>query len=173
MGLIHLYCGDGKGKTTCALGLALRAAGAGLKVIIIQFLKGSDTSELYILKNIPNICIMRNDKDFGFVKSMTPVQLEQIKFMHNNNLNEALNCVDSGECDLLILDELTYVYDMKLIDIEKINQLIKNKPENLELVITGRNPNNIFIDNADYITEMKAIRHPFDKGIHARKGIEY
>lgn len=173
MGLIHLYWGDGKGKTTCALGLAIRAAGAGLKVIIIQFLKGSDTSELYILKNIPNICVMRNDKDFGFVNSMTPTQLEQIKFMHNNNLNEALNYAASGECDLLILDELTYVYDMKLIDIEKINQLIKNKPKNLELVITGRNPNDIFIDNADYITEMKAVRHPFDKGINARKGIEY
>ena len=100
---------------------------------------------------------MRNGKDFGFVNSMTPTQLEQIKSLHNNNLNEALNYAASGECDLLILDELTYVYDMQLIDIEKINQLIKNKPKNLELVIT----------------EMKAVRHPFDKGINARKGIEY
>lgn len=173
MGLIHVYCGDGKGKTTCALGLALRAAGAKMNVVIIQFLKGSDTSELLSLKNIPLISVLRNTQDFGFVNSMTPQQLEEVKQMHNDNLNIALRLIETEKCDLLILDELTYVYDMKLIDTEKIDSLIKNKPENLELVITGRNPSSIFIDNADYITEMKALKHPFDKGIHARKGIEF
>lgn len=173
MGLIHVYCGDGKGKTTCALGLALRAAGAKMNVVIIQFLKGSDTSELLSLKNIPEIKVLRNAEDYGFVSNMTPAQLENIKQMHNDNLNIALRLIETEKCDLLILDELTYVYDMKLIDTEKIDSLIKNKPENLELVITGRNPNSVFIDNADYITEMKALKHPFDKGIHARKGIEF
>lgn len=173
MGLIHVYCGDGKGKTTCALGLALRAAGAKMNVVIIQFLKGSDTSELQSIKNIPEIKVLRNAEDYGFVSNMTPAQLETIKQMHNDNLNIALRLIETEKCDLLILDELTYVYDMKLIDTEKIDSLIKNKPENLELVITGRNPNSVFIDNADYITEMKALKHPFDKGIHARKGIEF
>ncbi len=173
MGLIHVYCGDGKGKTTCALGLALRAAGAKMNVVIIQFLKGSDTSELQSIKNIPEIKVLRNAEDYGFVSNMTPAQLETIKQMHNDNLNIALRLIETEKCDLLILDELTYVYDMKLIDTEKIDSLIKNKPENLELVITGRNPSSIFIDNADYITEMKALKHPFDKGIHARKGIEF
>lgn len=173
MGLIHVYCGDGKGKTTCALGLALRAAGAKMNVVIIQFLKGSDTSELQSIKNIPEIKVLRNAEDYGFVSNMTPAQLENIKQMHNDNLNIALRLIETEKCDLLILDELTYVYDMKLIDTEKIDSLIKNKPENLELVITGRNPSSIFIDNADYITEMKALKHPFDKGIHARKGIEF
>lgn len=173
MGLIHVYCGDGKGKTTCALGLALRAAGAKMNVVIIQFLKGSDTSELQSIKNIPEIKVLRNAEDYGFVSNMTPAQLENIKQMHNNNLNIALRLIETEKCDLLILDELTYVYDMKLIDTEKIDSLIKNKPENLELVVTGRNPSSVFIDNADYITEMKALKHPFDKGIHARKGIEF
>lgn len=173
MGLIHVYCGDGKGKTTCALGLALRAAGAKMNVVIIQFLKGSDTSELQSIKNIPEIKVLRNAEDYGFVSNMTPAQLETIKQMHNDNLNIALRLIETEKCDLLILDELTYVYDMKLIDTEKIDSLIKNKPENLELVITGRNPSSVFIDNADYITEMKALKHPFDKGIHARKGIEF
>ena len=173
MGLIHVYCGDGKGKTTCALGLALRAAGAKMNVVIIQFLKGSDTSELQSIKNIPEIKVLRNAEDYGFVSNMTPAQLENIKQMHNDNLNIALRLIETEKCDLLILDELTYVYDMKLIDTEKIDSLIKNKPENLELVITGRNPSSIFIDNADYLTEMKALKHPFDKGIHARKGIEF
>ncbi len=173
MGLIHVYCGDGKGKTTCALGLALRAAGAKMNVVIIQFLKGSDTSELQSIKNIPEIKVLRNAEDYGFVSNMTPAQLENIKQMHNDNLNIALRLIETEKCDLLILDELTYVYDMKLIDTEKIDSLIKNKPENLELVITGRNPSSVFIDNADYITEMKALKHPFDKGIHARKGIEF
>lgn len=173
MGLIHVYCGNGKGKTTCALGLALRAAGAKMNVVIIQFLKGSDTSELLSLKNIPQISVLRNTQDFGFVNNMTPQQLEEVKQMHNNNLNIALRLIETEKCDLLILDELTYVYDMKLIDTEKIDSLINNKPENLELVITGRNPSSVFIDNADYITEMKALKHPFDKGIHARKGIEF
>ena len=156
MGLIHVYCGDGKGKTTCALGLALRAAGAKMNVVIIQFLKGSDTSELQSIKNIPEIKVLRNAEDYGFVSNMTPAQLENIKQMHNDNLNIALRLIETEKCDLLILDELTYVYDMKLIDTEKIDSLIKNKPENLELVITGRNPSSIFIDNADYIT-LKAI----------------
>lgn len=173
MGLIHVYCGDGKGKTTCALGLALRAAGAKMNVVIIQFLKGSDTSELQSIKNIPEIKVLRNTEDYGFVSNMTPAQLENIKQMHNDNLNIALRLIETEKCDLLILDELTYVYDMKLIDTEKIDSLIKNKPKNLELVITGRNPSSTFIDNADYITEMKALKHPFDKGIHARKGIEF
>jgi cob(I)alamin adenosyltransferase len=173
MGLIHVYCGDGKGKTTCALGLALRAAGAKMNVVIIQFLKGSDTSELLPLKNIPQISVLRNTQDFGFVNSMTPQQLEEVKQMHNDNLNIALRLIETEKCDLLILDELTYVYNMKLINTEKIYSLIKNKPENLELVVTGRNPSRVFIDNADYITEMKALKHPFDKGIHARKGIEF
>lgn len=173
MGLIHVYCGDGKGKTTCSLGLALRAAGAGMRVVIIQFLKGSYTSELESLKAIPNITVFRNAKDLGFVGSMSPEQLETVKAMHNENLYKALSLIIDKKCDMLILDELTYAYDAKLVDTARVDELINNTPENLEIVITGRNPASVFTDNADYITEMKAVRHPYDNGITARKGIEY
>ena len=171
--MIHLYCGNGKGKTTCALGLALRAAGADMNVVIVQFLKGSHTCELDSLKKLPNITMLRNSKNYGFASSMTDEQLAQVKSEHNKNLSDALQLISDGKCDLLILDELTYVYAMNLADKSKIEQLIINAPENLEIVVTGRDPDKIFFNNADYITEMKQIRHPYDKGVPARKGIEF
>lgn len=171
--MIHLYCGDGKGKTTCALGLALRAAGADMNVVIVQFLKGSHTCELDSLKKLPNITVLRNSKDYGFVGSMTDEQLAQVKSEHDKNLSNALQLISNSKCDLLVLDELTYVYAMDLADKSKIEQLITNAPENLELVVTGRDPDKLFVDNADYITEMKLVKHPYDKGVPARKGIEY
>lgn len=171
--MIHVYCGDGKGKTTCALGLAIRAAGAGMNVVIVQFLKGSHTCELDSLKKLPNITVLRNEKDYGFVNNMTAEQLEQVTSEHNKNLDEALKLIATGKCDMLILDEVTYVYEIGLADKTKIDHLLTDTPDGLELVITGRNPNKLFIDNADYMTEMKQIKHPFEKGISARKGIEY
>ena len=171
--MLHVYCGDGKGKTTCALGLALRAAGAGMNVVIVQFLKGSHTSELESIKLIPNIKILRNQKDYGFVNNMTAEQLEQIKAEHNANLDKTLQLVDENKCDMLILDEVTYAYSMDIADKNKIDQLIKNRKNDIEMVVTGRDPDKFFIENADYITEMKCVKHPFEKGISARKGIEF
>ena len=171
--MLHVYCGDGKGKTTCALGLALRAAGAGMNVVIVQFLKGSHTSELESIKLIPNIKILRNQKDYGFVNNMTAEQLEQIKAEHNANLDKTLQLVDENKCDMLILDEVTYAYSMDIADKNKIEKLIKNRKNDIEMVVTGRDPDKFFIENADYITEMKCVKHPFEKGISARKGIEF
>ena len=171
--MLHVYCGDGKGKTTCALGLALRAAGAGMNVVIVQFLKGSHTSELESIKLIPNIIILRNKQDYGFVNNMTAEQLEQIKAEHNANLDKTLQLVDENKCDMLILDEVTYAYSMDIADKNKIDQLIKNRKNDIEVVVTGRDPDKFFIENADYITEMKCVKHPFEKGISARKGIEF
>lgn len=173
MGLIHCCCGDGKGKTTSALGLALRFAGAGGKVYIVQFLKGAESGELNILDQLDGITVLRNERDLGFVFQMTEEQKEQCRKMHNENLNKALASVRFGQCGLLILDELTYAYDMDLIDKKLIEELFIHKPEPLELVVTGRDPAPLFTDNADYISEIKAVKHPFDKGIPARRGIEY
>lgn len=173
MGLIHVYCGDGKGKTTCSLGMALRASGAGLNVIIVQFLKGAYTSELKALKKIENIKVIGNTQDFGFINDMTKEQLDIVKTMHNKNLHIALEQVQNGECDMLILDEVTYAYNSNLVDKNIIQSMIEKKPEKLELIITGRNPDKLFTDNADYITEMKCVRHPYKKGCAARKGIEF
>lgn len=173
MGMIHVYCGDGKGKTTCALGLAVRAAGAGMNVVVVQFLKGSYTSELESLSQIHRIKVLRNSRDYGFVNNMTPKQLSKVIDEHNKNLDSALNLVKQGKCQMLVLDELTYVYDMNLVDKDKIKNLIENNENDVEIVVTGRNPNELFLNNADYVTEMKKIKHPYEKGVPARKGIEY
>lgn len=172
-GCVHIYCGDGKGKTTASLGLALRSAGSGMSVIIVQFLKGRVTSELNSLNKIPNITIIRNTKDFGFFSSMGREEIQEITKMHTDNLLQAIAKVENGECDLLILDELCATYEKSLIDKEIVRKFILNKPKYLEIVITGRNPDQFLVENADYVSEIKKIKHPFDKNMPARKGIEF
>ncbi|RDU22971.1 cob(I)yrinic acid a,c-diamide adenosyltransferase [Anaerosacchariphilus polymeriproducens] len=172
-GCIHIYCGEGKGKTTASLGLAIRAAGSGMKVIIVQFLKGRKTSELNSLEKLSNIRVIRNSKDFGFFHSLSQEEIHEITAMHTQNLKMAIEKVVSDECDLLILDELCAAYGNSLVDKNIVKDFILNKPKQLELVITGRNPDNLFIEHADYISEIKKVKHPYDKKISARKGIEY
>jgi cob(I)alamin adenosyltransferase len=171
-GLIHVYCGDGKGKTTAALGLAVRAAGSGMRVVILQFLKGRRVSELNSLKLIPGITILRNEKDLGFFNAMTEEDKKLAMSYHNENLQNVLHMVECKECDMLILDEICAAYRLGLVDKETINQLIINKREDLELVLTGRDPDELFLQHADYVSEIKKIKHPYDKKINARIGIE-
>lgn len=172
-GLIHLYCGDGKGKTIASFGLAARAAGNNMKVVVVQFLKGTKTGEVTLFSTLDNVTIFRNKKDRGFFKNMSDEEIEEVKCEHDENIRNAIDKIDNNECDMLILDELCAAYRYELVDRRIIDNLILHKKKELELVITGRNPDKLFIDNADYITEMKLIRHPFEKGIVSRKGIEY
>lgn len=172
-GLIHVYYGYGKGKTTAALGLALRAAGSGKSVVIVQFLKESNTSELSHLRLLPNVTVMRGTAAKVFAHDMTPEQLEETKKIQNKNLSEALDIVKSGNCGLLVLDEALDAYQLGLLDTDLFMDLILNKPEALELVITGHKPDENIIGRADYVTEMVKIKHPYDKGIKGRKGIEF
>ncbi|WMC93535.1 cob(I)yrinic acid a,c-diamide adenosyltransferase [Kineothrix sp. MB12-C1] len=172
-GLIHVYCGDGKGKTTASVGLALRAAGNGKRVIFSQFMKGNDSGELFAMEKIEGIQIIRNTKNYGFYKDMSEEDKEEITKEHNEMLEKLLQAAMDEVCDMLILDEVTYPYDLDLIDKKKLRRLVEGKPESLELIITGRNPDGVFLQNADYITEMKAVRHPYEKGIPARRGVEY
>lgn len=172
-GLIHVYCGDGKGKTTAATGLAVRAAGCGKKVIFAQFMKGNDSGELEAMKLVPGIELMRNSANYGFYNQMSLQEKEKLTAEHNGLLEKICKRINRGECDMLILDEYTYPCRYQLIDREKAAQLITDKPVSMELVITGREPSQLFLDRADYITEMRCIRHPFEKGIEAREGIEY
>ena len=171
-GLIHLYTGEGKGKTTAAMGLALRASGAGLKVVIVQFMKGRETSEASSLRLIPNITLIRNGSDDGFWKNMSEKKKESRIEEHNSNLKKALELVNAGHCDLLILDEVVSAYNNGALDRLLIDKLLKEKPAELELVLTGREPCDLFLECADYVTEMKKLKHPFDRGIAARQGIE-
>ncbi|WMJ89520.1 cob(I)yrinic acid a,c-diamide adenosyltransferase [Anaerocolumna sp. MB42-C2] len=171
-GLIHVYCGDGKGKTTAAIGLAIRAAGSGMKVVLLQFLKGRVVSELESLKLIPGITVIRNHKDLGFYNTMSPQDKKDITVYHNENLRKALDMVKRDSCDLLILDEIMAAYKYELVDCPLIDDLILNKKKELELVLTGRDPAPLFLEKADYVSEIKKVKHPYDKNITARKGIE-
>lgn len=173
IGLIHLYYGDGKGKTTAAAGLALRAAGRGKKVIFAQFMKGNESGEVTAMQTIPEIEVRRNAKNYGFFNKMSLNDKEEITIEHNEMLRQIIKTIDKEQCDMLILDEFTYPYNFGLIDKALAEQIVKEKPEWLEIVMTGRNPADFFMEAADYITEMKCIRHPYEKGIPAREGIEY
>lgn len=171
--MIHIYCGDGKGKTTAALGLAIRAVGSGMHVNFVQFLKGSDTSELQILAKIPQITVLRCEKDYGFTFQMTDVEKAQLTEYHNQMLSEITNQLYTSNVKLLVLDEFFSAYNYNLLDKELANRLVFTCPKQIELVLTGRNPEQKFIDIADYVTEMQAIKHPYQNGISARHGIEY
>lgn len=172
-GLIHLYTGEGKGKTTAALGLAVRAAGAGMRVIFAQFMKGRETSELEALAKLPNIRVLRSPIDLGWYRRDDEEQKAAFTAVHNAILDQIEAETAAGNCDLLVLDEITYPYAYGIIDRERVAGLISRKPEGLELVLTGRRPDPLFLEKADYITEMKAVRHPYTKGIPARRGIEF
>ena len=173
-GLTHIYYGDGKGKSTAAFGLALRAAGTGLNVVIVQFLKDWNCGEIKSFELLPNITVFRAKlSGNSFYHEMNDGEKEVLKTMHNENLIKALGLHENGKCDVLILDEVIDAYNIGALDAGLFDALLKNKPEALELVITGHNPNPRILEYADYITEMVKRKHPYDKGITARKGIEF
>ncbi len=169
MGLLHIYCGDGKGKTTASIGLAVRAAGAGMSVCFAQFMKGRFTSELNALALIPNITVIRCDKDYGFVKNMSGSEKMSIAECHNNLLKKAF----TDSYDMVILDEFNTAYFYGLLNKTAAEQFILNGRKNAEIILTGRNPADFFINSADYISEINCVKHPYKNGIPARKGIEF
>ena len=172
-GLIHIYCGDGKGKTTAALGLALRAAGAGKRVHFIQLLKGNPTSELQGLTFISNITVDRPEKNFGFTFNMTEEQKAELTGIHNRLLNSAFEKMNCGGMDMLIIDEFFAAYNKELLDRRLAERIVFEKSSACELVMTGREPEKKFIDIADYVSDIKCVKHPYEQGVTARKGIEY
>ena len=171
-GLIHIYCGDGKGKTTAAVGLAVRAAGAGKKVLFVQFFKDGTSSEIQVLGQIPGVELEFCLTHHGFYKFMDEAGRAAAKEDYSFLLDNALARAAEG-LDLLVLDEAISACNCGVIDEEVLAAFLKNKPAGLEVVLTGRNPSQRLQDLADYITEMKKIRHPYDKGISARLGVEY
>ena len=172
-GMIHLYTGDGKGKTTAALGLLLRARGRGMRVVLAQFLKGRETGELHMIEKFPGVTILRYTRDFGFYISASETDRAEMSRQNNTNLTEAHRLVDNGLCDLLVLDEICAAYNNGAVDAELTDKLIANKPPGLELVLTGRNAPPHFMETADYVTEFVKRKHPYDNGIPARKGVEF
>lgn len=172
-GLVQIYTGDGKGKTTAAIGLGIRAAGRGFKVYMVQFLKGADTGELYILKNIENFKVFRFQTSNKFFWNMNDEEKGILMVEMKEAYDFAVSTLKNKKCDLLILDEIMGVVHNKIYTVEDILRLIEVKPDEVELVMTGRNVPQHIIDKADLVTEMKLIKHPFEKGIPARYGIEY
>ena len=168
-GYVHVYTGDGKGKTTAALGLALRAAGAGLKVFFTQFVKGQEYSEINALKRFHDLIVV---KQYGrgcfIVNKPEEADVEAAR----KGFEDLTRVVISGDYPVVILDEINIAIHYNLLSVDDILTLIKTRPEHVEMIITGRNADAKIIDAADLVTEMKEIKHYFKEGVAARVGIE-
>ncbi len=172
MGLIHIYTGDGKGKTSAAVGLAVRMAGRGGRVVVARFLKTENSGEVAGLRQIKGVTVIPLERTFGFLWNMTEEEKKEAADYYHMIWEQAENAAKEG-ADLLVLDEMMAAWRNGLVDHERILSLLDHRPERLEIVMTGRDVPEELMERADYITEMRKIRHPFDKGISARKGIEY
>ncbi len=170
-GLVQIFTGEGKGKTSAALGVVLRALGHGLRVCIIAFMKGGyPYGEWEVLSKLPNVKISR----FGFrtftdPKEVRPEEIEQAK----QALAAAREAVLGGNFDLVVLDEVNVAAAWKLVDVDDVVRLVRDKPPNVELILTGRYADARLVELADLVTECVKIKHPYDKGIPARAGIDY
>ncbi|HID26100.1 MAG TPA: cob(I)yrinic acid a,c-diamide adenosyltransferase [Thermoplasmata archaeon] len=169
-GYVHVYTGHGKGKTTAALGLGLRAAGAGLKVYMIQFMKGRRYSEIDAVEQLQNFTIIQFGRD-EFVSKENPQQIDVD--LAQQGLEHAREIIKKGEHDLVILDEINVAADYNLIPLEDLLRLLREKPEKVELVLTGRYASPELVKDADLVTEMLEIKHPYQEDVLARKGIDY
>lgn len=167
-GLVHLYWGEGKGKTTAAMGLALRSLGTGRKVVIVQFLKGRQTGEIPLLEQL-GARVLRGKAGQRFSFQMDEEERAETRALQTENLGRALEC----ECDLLVLDEACAAWRKDLVDRELLQRAVLDRPQGREVVLTGRTPPDWMREAADYSTEMKCHRHPFEKGIPAREGVEF
>ena len=172
-GLIHIYHGEGKGKTTAAIGLAVRAAGNGNQVLIAQFLKGSPSGEVKVLQSTAGITLMRCEELKKFSWDMTEEEKQQVRCQHDDMVRTVIEQSNNGLCDLLVLDEAVGACGSGLLSEEKLLTFLQEKPDGLEVVLTGRGPSERLLEIADYVTEMHKEKHPYDKGIMARKGVEF
>lgn len=168
-GYVHVYTGNGKGKTTASIGLSVRAALAGKKVYIGQFIKGMEYSELAVQKYIPNIEIHQFGRDCFIYNDPTEEDIIAAK----KGLEICRQVLKNGEYDLVVLDELNIALYYKLFSVEEVVDVVVNRGDHVEVVITGRYAPKEIIDIADLVTEMKDVKHYYDKGIMARKGIEF
>ncbi len=172
-GLIIVFTGNGKGKTTAAMGQALRAVGQGMKVLMLQFIKGTwDYGELISIKKLePDFVIRPLGK--GFIRSKSKLNDKEAIENINQSWEQAEKEILSDSYDMVILDEINYVIDFGLLPVDKMLTLLEKKPSRLHIVLTGRNAHEKVIERADLVTEMREIKHQYSKGIKAQKGIEF
>ncbi len=171
LGLVQVYTGTGKGKTTAALGLGLRALGKGFKIYMIQFMKGDiEYGEIISVQKLDGFVI----EQFGrrdFVDRKNPAKID-IEFAHKA-LARAREIINKGNYDIVILDEINVALDWHLVEFKDVLEIIKNKPKNVELILTGRYAHPKIIELADLVTDMQEVKHPLLRGILARDGIEH
>lgn len=173
-GLVHIYTGNGKGKTSAAVGLGMRAFGRGFKVLMVQFLKGSETGEMFTIEKLgPGFVLKRIKEVKKFTWNMNELELKELKLSMQELFKDAVRSVSNSEFDMLILDELLGTVSSGLMEVKDVIEFIKTKPEKLEVIITGRKAPKELIEVSDYVSEINAVKHPFESGIKARKGIEY
>ncbi|MBP3621681.1 MAG: cob(I)yrinic acid a,c-diamide adenosyltransferase [Lachnospiraceae bacterium] len=190
--MVQIYCGDGKGKTTAATGLALRAVGSGIPVLFGQFLKDTSSAEILVMRELKEISLFHAKKNYGFTWEMTEEEKllqkeanDELLLDVEKNLQDYLkdkNC-EAGDIDnhtekqslraVVVLDEVLHAVNNNLLSAEILYDFLDKYSGNNEIILTGTNPSEKLVKRADYISEIKKIKHPFDKGMRARKGIEY
>ena len=171
-GLVHIYCGDGKGKTTTGMGLCVRAAGYGYPVVIYQFMKNNRTSERKILEQVPLITLVEGLEQEKFSFRMTPEEKEERRAYYNAQLQKVTKMAVEQSARVLFLDEAVYAIRAGLLDEEPLLEFLKDKPDEMEVILTGQGPDERLLAMADYVSEIRKIKHPFDRNQPARDGIE-
>ena len=168
--MIHLYCGDGKGKTTAACGLALRAAGSGLRVRFVQFFKSGRSAEVAALARL-GVETTHPAVHYGRFRSLSEAQREEVRACYGALLAEVRE--RAADFDLIVLDEAVSAAGYEMIAMDALLSFLRAEGPRREIVLTGRNPAPALVEAADYVTEMRKVKHPFDRGVAARRGIEY
>lgn len=171
--MIHIYCGDGKGKTTAAAGLTVRAAGSGMRVLFVQFLKTEFSGERQILSSLVGVTLTTCPLELKFTYDMNETEKQQTAVMFRQLFDNSAATALSDRYDMVVFDEIFDVISEGMLSESEVFEFTANAPKSLEIVMTGHNPPQRFLDAADYVTEFKKIKHPFDKGVTARKGIEF
>ena len=171
-GLIHIYCGDGKGKTTTGMGLCLRAAGYGYRVLIYQFMKNNSTSERKCLEQIKNITVMDGLEQEKFSFQLTPEEKQERQRFYNGQLETVTKRAAAEDFDVLFLDEAVYAVRAGLLDEDALVRFLQTKPDKLEVILTGQSPSQRLIAEADYVSDICKVKHPCDRHQPARDGIE-
>ena len=172
-GLVQIYCGNGKGNTTAAAGQSVRAAGRGFKVLFTQFLKDYTSGEISVLENVKGIEVFKGAPVTKFVFAMTEEEKKQLAADVKEQFSAVCRRAAEEKFDMLVMDEVLDVIGMGFLTEDEAVRFLANRPKGLEVVMTGRDPGEKLTAAADYISEIEPVKHPYDKGVKSRSGIEY
>lgn len=177
-GCIQIYCGDGKGKTTASIGLLIRAVGCGIPVVFSQFMKNDTSSEINIIKQLEQVSVFHCKSSFGFYFQMkeeekVEAQKEYTELFYRIIQEAKEKAKNTTGLVLLIMDEIISAYNLNMVPQREVLEFLMDKPENLEVILTGREPLEELIELADYVSCVEKVKHPYDRGMNSRKGIEW